>query len=263
MLLALLSGVLELGYAPEIFKSIVSSWRVPIALLPNFFVVVIPIFYSLLFIADMRVAWKEDARTTYRGPTHISLSPLSIKLLWKGAIIVSVGAMFGWDEITFVELDLPESESDESAPTVILTIKTGRLVHTIPFRLDGFQSDEDRLIFLHHIDNHVASECKTAQFKEFLSAKDKTELLLNKLKEQTTGDSIELTEELSAPGISVQTANLAGLISDKSTIEQNAQAERIIVTPTKMEAPIPRTSNEHSANSPELIAFDRSPEDTR
>ena len=251
--IALLAGIFQALHLPAGAVAAVKFVSVTTFLSPYCFPITIPFFYSLLFFVDLKLIWGKNARAALQGPTHISLSPLSIKLQWKGALLICIGAMFGWDEITFVELELPDDNSISVAPCVVITAKNGKVVHTVPIRLDGFQSDQDRLLFLHYIDNHVASECKTAQFKEYLSEE-----------EQTIGDSIELSDELSAPGISLQTTNLAGLIEDKSVSEYNTSAERIIITPTETDALIPRSSSVSTIGSVELtMALDLPSEESR
>jgi hypothetical protein len=253
-LTAPLVGIITALHGPLALTKILTNVLIGSSVFPYLCFLTVPTFYFLLFVADMKLAWKDDVQATYRGPTHISLSPLSIKLLWKGALAVSIGAMFGWDEIQFVELELPDDDSMSSFPSLAITTKTGNIVHNIPIRLDGFISDEDRLLFLHYIDDHVASECKTAQFRDFLSCKDNTELLLNKLKEQVIRDSIEVDHELSAPEVLIESKEVAGFILNKET----TSTERIVVAPAKSKSPIPSS---FSSASPEVRAVDRSPEE--
>ena len=158
-------------------------------LIPSIFAlpVLIPLIYVGLLWINLRSAWNKDTPNALQGPTHLSLSPLAIKLLWKGAIFTALGPMFGWDEIISADLNLPDNE-DADAPTVIITARKGKIVYTIPIRLDGFQSKEDMLLFLHSVDNRVSSDCKTDSFKEWLSNNNKLEYLLSTVNKHLAGE---------------------------------------------------------------------------
>ena len=105
------------------------------------------VFYLAFFWGNMYFAWGRDTAASLRGPTHISLSPLSLKLIWKGAVFKNIGFMFGWDDISTVDLYCPDKPETGENAGLIISVKKGKMVHNLTISLAGFKSYEERLIF--------------------------------------------------------------------------------------------------------------------
>ncbi len=135
--------------------------------------------YFTLITGNLFIAWRKETPVSTRGPTHISISPLSIKLIWKGACFSTIGLMFGWDEITSVDLSESDAVPETNAACVTIIVQKGKTVHSLPIQLDGFASSEERFLFLRSIDSHLPKECKTQAFTDCLSDKSKLHALVN------------------------------------------------------------------------------------
>ena len=137
-------------------------------------------FYFALIASNLYIAWKKETLSALRGPTHISFSPISIKLIWQGALFTNIGLMFGWDEIISADLSISQPDQLTNLVSVIITVQKGKTTHILPIRLDGFASAEERYLLLHSINRHLPEECKSQTFKDYLSNEDKLNLLLSR-----------------------------------------------------------------------------------
>lgn len=199
-------------------------------ILMGFPIIIVATAVALLF-ANQYLRCPTEAVAALRGPTHISLSPLSMKLLWKGALFSSIGAMFGWSEITSVDIDLPADDA-WAAPSVIITAKEGKISHTVPVRLDGFSSDDDRLIFLNSVDNHVGEERKTAIFKKYLSDAQNVSVLLAKVKEHTVDGLLAQVQD-PAPTNTLLMDNSKDVASQATVVSTEASRHEKLISKAK------------------------------
>ncbi len=190
---------------------------------------ILPVSQVALLLPNLYLALGKEAYSALRGPTHISLSPLSMKLLWKGAIFSSIGAMFGWSEITSVDVDLPVDDT-LAAPSVVITAQDGKIVHDVPVRLDGFFSDEDRLVFLNSVDNHVADDNKTALFKKYLADAQNVSLLLAKVKQCSIDGLLAESENQPCPNLLAMGGSKDEAVTGPSAV--------ILTDPSRLEEPI-------------------------
>jgi hypothetical protein len=208
--------------------------------------VILPGIYVLVLLADLYLGWGKEGLAMMRGPSHISLSSLSFKLIWKGGLMVSTGAMFGWDEITSVDLTFPGEAADFPVPSMIIMAKNGNIIHTLPIRLDGFQSDGDRRLFLHGIDNHVSAEVKSARFKEYLCDGNKTALLLEKVREHSAEGLIELNRDWLEPELTMDKAAQVGLLCDRLAQQANPSGQSMNIQAKRGE-PVARAEKPQSS----------------
>jgi hypothetical protein len=204
----------------------------------------LPTIYFSIVSLGLYLSWQKQVPATFCGPTHISISPLSMKLLWKSVLFNSSDSMIGWDEVTSVDLDLPNNDADWPGVSVIVTAQNGKIVHNIPIRLDGFQSEEEVMLFLRSIDSYVATEVKTARFIEWLSNKDKIELLLKTLKEYSVDGLLEPIQELSAPLSNINTQPIAGFIGAGLAEEQPRLPPESIIVSSKAREPLANTESQ-------------------
>jgi hypothetical protein len=243
-LMCYLASILVLTYVTTglvmFFPVIASSWAWGLFCgLGNLFALIMltcfltpPIQAGVLF-ANAYLRWQKEAGAALRGPTHIALSPLSIKLLWKGAMFSSIGAMFGWTEITSVDLDLPVDDP-LAAPSVVIRAQEGKIIHNIFVRLDGFSSDEERLVFLNSIDDHVAEDRKTKMFRRYLADTHSINALLACVKQHTADGILAQKQESSSERLLIAgMAKEENVVSESTTVSTESAKQKDSITNPK------------------------------
>jgi hypothetical protein len=232
MLVSAFGMILLHGIGTELHlpKAVLALFTNALAILSLIWGPLLPAFYFGHLTIDSYLGWGKQGSAALRGPTHIAISPVSLKLIWKGRLMVCTGGMFGWDEITRVFLEFPDEGTNSSAPSVWITAIDGGNEHTIPIRLDGFQTRDDLALFLEGIDSHVSDASKTDLFREHITDKKKRELLI----EEVRANSVDglLAEHQEAPALlaRLEDASVSGLLITKSQ-QATLSSENLVLTP--------------------------------